>query len=117
MIALYLLNKAPEGIYKQHLDNAKSMGLLKYLRMDNFIHRNTDGPLNPYAKVYDVELVKKDFQNFTVLRSYKQFMDAPPLPVKFLPFERILGWHLWVHMSKKKEFLFENLLQKKKFEV
>jgi len=98
LMMLSLTNYDPGGIYGQHLANARGMGLWRYLGMKNFIHKNTDGPLNPYSKVYDLHEVKRNFQNFKVLRSYKQFMHAPPLPVGWLPFEKILGWHLWVHM-------------------
>jgi hypothetical protein len=98
LLALHLSNRDPGGIFGQHLANARAKGLLRYLDMDNFIHKNTDGPLNPYSKVYDMQVVKEDFPDFKVVRSYKQFAHAPPLPVHWLPFERILGWHLWVHM-------------------
>jgi ubiquinone/menaquinone biosynthesis C-methylase UbiE len=99
LLALYLLKRDPGGIYGQHLANIRAAGLWRYLRMKNFIHKNTDGPLNPYAKVYDLSMVKKDFPNFQALRSYKDFMHAPPLPVSRLPLARFLGWHLWVHMK------------------
>jgi len=98
LLALYPTNLDPGGIFSQHLANARAMGLWRYLHMANFIHKNTDGPLNPYSKVYDMQIIKNDFPNFNVVRSYKQFMHAPPLPVRWLPLERILGWHLWVHM-------------------
>lgn len=98
LLALHLLNQDPGGILGQHLVNARAMGLLRYLDMANFIHKNTDGPLNPYSKVYDLQAVENDFPDFEVIRSYKQFMHAPPLPVSWLPFERVLGWHFWVHM-------------------
>jgi SAM-dependent methyltransferase len=99
LLGLRLLNRDPGGIYSQHLANIRNMGLWRYLRMKNFIHRNTDGPLNPYAKVYDLSMVKKDFPNFRIQRSYKDFMHAPPLPVNWLPLSKLLGWHLWVHMK------------------
>ncbi len=83
----------------QHLENARLMGLIPYLRMSNFIHKNTDGPLNPYSKVYDLKTVKKDFPDFRIHRTYKRFMHAPPLPVGRLPLEQLLGWHLWVHLK------------------
>src|SRR5712675_1106397 len=57
LIALYFLNYKPGGVYDQHLANAHTLGLGRYLRMRNFIHKNTDGPLNPYSKVYDVPTV------------------------------------------------------------
>jgi hypothetical protein len=28
-------------------------------------------------------------------------MHAPPLPVGWLPLQRQLGWHLWVHLKPK----------------
>jgi SAM-dependent methyltransferase len=99
LVALYLMNRAPAGILGQHLENAHAVGLWQYIQMGHFIHKNTDGPLNPYSKVYDLPAVRKDFPSFDVVRVYKQFMHAPPLPVSCLPFERWLGWHLWVHMQ------------------
>jgi len=98
LLALYAAGRDPGGIFGQHLANAREMGLWRYLKMENFIHRNTDGPLNPYAKVYDLSAVEEDFPGFTVTRAYKRFMHAPPLPVQSLPLERLLGWHLWVHL-------------------
>ena len=41
------------GMLAAHLDNATKMGLFRYLRLDEFVHHNTDGPANPYALVYD----------------------------------------------------------------
>jgi SAM-dependent methyltransferase len=99
LLALHALKRNPGGIFGQHLENIREAGLCNYLRMRSFIHRNTDGPLNPYAKVYDVSTVKKDFPSFRVMRAYKDFMHAPPLPVARLPLAKFLGWHLWVHMQ------------------
>jgi hypothetical protein len=91
-----------KGIYAVHVKNARQEGLFRYLSMKQFVHRNTDGPDNPYAKVYGLREVREDFPNFTVRRSYKRFMHAPPLPVKWLPLQRMLGWHLWVHLTVRK---------------
>jgi ubiquinone/menaquinone biosynthesis C-methylase UbiE len=99
LIALSLAKWNPGGIYAQHLQNARRQGLRSYLRMSNFIHHNTDGPLNPYSKVYDRARVCDDFPLFRVEHMFKRFMHAPPLPVSFIPLERQLGWHLWVHMA------------------
>jgi SAM-dependent methyltransferase len=98
LTALYLTGRRPGGMLGQHIDNARAVGLAHYLRMENFIHRNTDGPLNPYSKVYDLAEVAKDFPKFKIVRSYQLFSHAPPLPVSRLPLGRLLGWHLWVHM-------------------
>ena len=47
--------------------------------------------------VYDRHRIKQDFSLFSVTRSYKDFMHAPPLPVHGLPGEELIGWHLLVH--------------------
>jgi SAM-dependent methyltransferase len=101
LILLHASGSSPGGILQQHLANAREMGLWRYLSMSNFIHRNTDGPLNPYAKVYDAATVEKDFPDFELIRSYQRFMHAPPLPVGWLPLERVLGWHLWAHLRPR----------------
>lgn len=98
LLALYKLNIDPGGIYSGHLANARSIGLKDYLRMANFVHRNTDGPGNPYSKVYGMREVRQDFPSFEVIRAYKRWMYAPPLPVSWLPLGPLLGWHLWVHL-------------------
>ena len=81
-----------------HLRNAEREGLWNYLRMGRFVHANTDGPLNPFARVYSVKDVKRDFPDFRITRAHKEFMHAPPLPVHGLPGGRTMGWHLWVEM-------------------
>jgi len=91
-----------KGISAAHVKNAREEGLFRYLRMKRFIHRSTDGPDNPYAKVYGLREVREDFPDFSVTRAYKQFMYAPPLPVKWFPLHRMLGWHLWVHLTVRK---------------
>jgi glycosyltransferase involved in cell wall biosynthesis/SAM-dependent methyltransferase len=91
-----------KGISAAHVKNAREEGLFPYLRMERFIHRSTDGPDNPYTKVYGMREVRDDFPGFSVTRAYKRFMHAPPLPVKWLPLQRMLGWHLWVHLTVRK---------------
>ena len=54
-----------QGMLTAHLDNAMKMGLFRYLRLDEFVHHNTDGPTNPYALVYDRGRVEQDFPSFT----------------------------------------------------
>jgi hypothetical protein len=89
----------------EHLHSAKETGLFNYLSIKNFIHRNTDGPRNPYSKVYSLSEIEKDFPEFEITTSYRSFMHAPPLPVKRLPLASTLGWHLWVHMRPRKGIL------------
>ncbi|WP_256338603.1 class I SAM-dependent methyltransferase [Streptomyces sp. 2112.3] len=42
-----------------HVAGARRCGLLRYLRLPDFTHRNTDGPDNPYSQVYDVRRVRR----------------------------------------------------------
>ena len=105
LIGAYLTGARGNAMVAEHLGNAKETGLMKYLAMKNFIHRNTDGPRNPYSKVYSLSEVEKDFREFKVVRSYRSFMHAPPLPVGRVPLASVLGWHLWVHLRPRKGIL------------
>jgi SAM-dependent methyltransferase len=87
------------GMLAAHLANARERGLARYLRLEEFTHRNTDGPANPYALVYDRRRIERDFPSFRVTRTYKRHMHAPPLPVDRLPGETLMGWHLWAHLQ------------------
>jgi SAM-dependent methyltransferase len=94
-----ILKRDPaQGTLAAHLGNARETGLFRYLRLEEFVHHNTDGPANPYALVYDRRRVERDFPSFRITRSYKRFMHAPPLPVHGLPGETLMGWHMWVHL-------------------
>jgi ubiquinone/menaquinone biosynthesis C-methylase UbiE len=103
LAAMVALRLPGTGIYAAHVKNAREEGLFRYLRMKRFIHRNTDGPYNPYAKVYGMREVREDFPDFRVTHAYKRFMHAPPLPIGWLPLDRMLGWHLMVHLASKKD--------------
>jgi SAM-dependent methyltransferase len=100
--AIYALDRAGlrfGGIYGRHVENARQLGLRRYLAMRNFVHRNTDGPDNPYSKVYSLAEVRRDFPSCRVVRAHKEYMHAPPLPVERLGLASVAGWHLWVHMQ------------------
>jgi SAM-dependent methyltransferase len=88
----------------QHFDNAEQVGLRRYLELDTFTHRSTDGPLNPFARVYAMEDVRRDFPDFELVAATKGYLHAPPLPVRRLGLrgER-LGWHLWVRLDARPE--------------
>ena len=89
------------GVLGAHLRNAEGKGLGRYLRMREFVHANTDGPSNPYAKVYDLRRVRRDFPDFEVAETWRAFLHAPPLPVHGLPGGNLLGWHLWVRLRPR----------------
>jgi ubiquinone/menaquinone biosynthesis C-methylase UbiE len=98
---IYALPMKFGGVYAEHKRNAKSAGLWNYLAMSNFIHRSTDGPRNPYAKVYDRATLANDFPDFEIVRTFKKYMHAPPLPMHGLPGESLLGWHLWAELRRR----------------
>jgi SAM-dependent methyltransferase len=101
LIPFYFARTKSSGIMAGHLRNARDQGLWNYLQLQNFIHKNTDGPENPYSKVYDLAEVRRDFPAFEIERSYQDHMHAPPLPVGWLkPLAGVLGWHLWVHLKR-----------------
>ncbi len=102
LVAMYILGVKPNGIYGDHLPNVKKVGLGKYLRMENFINVSTDGPFNPYSKVYGHSDIEADFPDFEVVETHKEFMHAPPLPINWLPFAGALGWHLWAELRVNK---------------
>jgi SAM-dependent methyltransferase len=102
LLGLFTFGVKAGGIYGDHLRNAKAAGVWNYLKMENFINVSTDGPFNPYSKVYDLNEVRKDFPHFDIVKTEKHFMHAPPLKVKWLPLSRLLGWHLWIWMKPRK---------------
>jgi SAM-dependent methyltransferase len=102
LLGMYALGLRGSGIYRAHLENARNIGIGRYISMNNFVNVSTDGPFNPYSKVYGPREVAEDFPDFEIVASHREFMHAPPLPVSFLPFSSVLGWHLWVEMKPKK---------------
>jgi SAM-dependent methyltransferase len=91
----------PPGMVADHVRNAQQEGIVRYLSEPTWTSRNTDGPGNPYSKVYDLRRVRHDFPAFSVDEYHREFMHAPPLPVHRLPGGRALGWHLWLHMRPR----------------
>jgi SAM-dependent methyltransferase len=87
-----------DGLVGTHVRNAKQVGLARYLRMREFVHRNTDGADNPFSRVYDAHRIRTDFSDFELVECYKRYMHAPPLPVHGWPGGRRVGWHLWAHL-------------------
>jgi hypothetical protein len=86
---------------RDHLGNAEREGLRHYLQMDSFTHRSTDGPLNPFARVYSPRDVERDFPDFSLVESFQCYLHAPPLPVHGLSGGTRLGWHLWVRLQAR----------------
>jgi len=105
VLAAFLWRRSPLvarlPILQQHLDNAADEGLWRYLELRNFTHHNTNGPENPFVRVYTMKDVARDFPGFTVHRATRHYMHAPPLPVHGWPGASRLGWHLWLHLRPR----------------
>lgn len=101
LIAMRSMGVRGRGALAVHVARSKEEGLLRYLKLENFIHRNTDGPDNPYSRVSDRASLAREFEEFEVTRTYKRFMHAPPLPVTNWPGGRLMGWHLWAHLRPR----------------
>jgi SAM-dependent methyltransferase len=102
LFGMYTLGIGGRGIYKAHLENARRGGIGNYLSIKNFINVSTDGPYNPYSKVYGRAEIDDDFPRFELVSTHKEFMHAPPLPVQWLPLSGLLGWHLWAELEPRK---------------
>lgn len=102
LLAMYAVDAEGTGIYGDHLNNAKKAGIWNYLSMKNFVHVSTDGPFNPYSKVYGRRELGEDLPDFEIVETHREFMHAPPLPVGRLPLASILGWHLWAELRPRK---------------
>jgi SAM-dependent methyltransferase len=101
LLAMRALRIEGSGIYRRHYELSQQIGLRRYLRLGNFIHRSTDGPDNVYSKVYTRKLLQRDFPQFEVGKTFKRFLYAPPLPIANLSSGSILGWHLWAELRKR----------------
>ena len=99
LLGMYAFGIKARGIYRDHLENARKSGIWKYLKIENFINVSTDGPFNPYSKVYGRSEIATDFADFEVIETHKEFMHAPPLSVGWLPLSGPLGWHLWAKLT------------------
>ncbi len=81
---------------------------LAYLRMENFIHRATDGPDNVYTSVWNREMCDRLFSQFSGLRYEVWFLNERHFPIlrSILPrslkrkLERKWGWHLYIYATK-----------------
>ncbi len=101
--AAYLTGRhSGDSLRGGYLDVIRRYGLVRYLRMRNFVHHNTDGPLCPYSGVYDLARVRRDFANFEVIRAYKRYNPLVPLfGQRPGPWEPLMGFNLWVHLRPR----------------
>lgn len=101
-----------QGMLAAHLNHAMQIGLFRYLQLSEFVHHNTDGPDNPYTRVYDRRRIEQNFTCFRVERIYKRFLHAPPFPIHGLPGGTLVGWHLWAYLLPVPELELPGVVRK-----
>lgn len=114
LAGLYLLDRITSRkfirnkLLRKHLDNARELGILRYLSTPAFLSKNTDGPDNPYSRVYSKKGVIEAFAGFRFYRFEQAFLNERHLPfLKIFPkpwrkaLAGTLGWHLWCYGVKK----------------
>jgi ubiquinone/menaquinone biosynthesis C-methylase UbiE len=105
-IVARLTKEKPERLEK-HVTNLKKHGIA-YLRLENFIHKSTDGPDNVFSSVFSQSEAAELFSSFKELNFSKHCFNERHFPVlhNFLPAsakEKIAsryGWHLWINGVK-----------------
>lgn len=98
-----------EGVARinRHKFHLKREGL-SYFKMENFIHRSTDGPDNVYASVWTSGSARKLFSQFSKISTRVHFLNERHLlGIQYvLPkslkkaIARSYGWHLWIKATK-----------------
>jgi ubiquinone/menaquinone biosynthesis C-methylase UbiE len=91
----------------KHKENFKKVGW-EYLKMNNFVHKSTDGPDNVWATVWTDSSSQKLFKPFGNITTKVHFLNERHLLglQKILPtsikekLARRFGWHLWIFADK-----------------
>lgn len=98
----------PPETFQIHRSRLKEQGL-NYLKMKNFIHANTDGPLNPYSRVYDQQSAENLFSQFNCTYKNAAFINDRQFlyATKILPggirdwLASNFGWHLLLRFQRE----------------
>ena len=102
------LTREPVDRLLKHRENLRAEGLA-YLRMDNFIHRATDGPDNVYSAVFSEAQARDLFPWLTDVRVTKHLLNERHFPVLRNLLTTAMksrlaaryGWHLWLTGTKR----------------
>ena len=101
------LTDEPLARLNKHKANLKANGL-SYLKMDNFIHKATDGPENVYTSVWTKKMCDQLFSRFSEIRYEARFINERHFPIimKLIPrtlkekIEKKWGWNLYITVTK-----------------
>ncbi|HVF80716.1 MAG TPA: class I SAM-dependent methyltransferase, partial [Flavisolibacter sp.] len=91
----------------EHRKNIRKDGF-SYLKMKNFIHRSTDGPLNIYSSVWTAQTAGMLFKKFNRIETSVHFLNERHLlGMQHLISKKLkqkladkYGWHLWIKAEK-----------------
>jgi ubiquinone/menaquinone biosynthesis C-methylase UbiE len=91
----------------EHIKNMHKYGW-SYLKMKNFIHRSTDGPLNVYSSVWNRKSANTLFKKFSKIDFNVHFLNERHLlGLQHLISDKMkqrlaakYGWHLWIKAQK-----------------
>ena len=101
------LTGEPLNRLNKHKRNLRAQGL-SYLKLENFIHKATDGPDNPYTSVWTKEDCDRLFASFRQIRYETWFINERHFPiVRYLiprklkrKIENRWGWNLLIFAKK-----------------
>lgn len=101
------LTGEPKQRLQQHILNFKVQGF-SYLRLKNFVHKNTDGPANVYSSVWTRKSISPLLSHFSSVHFKVHYLNERHLLglQKILPknfkdrLAKLIGWHLWAYALK-----------------
>lgn len=110
LLPAILRNLIPNPFYQKLEGQRKLLAEkgAKFLTFDPFVSANTDGPSNPYSKVYSAQEMKHLLQGFQIQKNEKHYLGVKNFPLlrRLLPkslelrLSKSLGWHLWTVAKK-----------------
>lgn len=101
------LTHEPIDRLSSHLYNLRREGF-RYLKMENFIHKSTDGPQNVFSSVFSRKEARELFADFRDVQFAIHHLNERHFPLlrNLLPKRAKLwlgaryGWHLWIFSRK-----------------
>jgi SAM-dependent methyltransferase len=99
------LTREPPQVLEAHRELVRKHGLRYVTNMDLFLNHNTDGPGNPYSRVFGRDEVHQLFARFSDVRTAVRNLNLrsyPSLVQRAIPrsLDRRAGWHRYVRAVK-----------------
>ena len=92
---------------EKHRKSLKAYGI-DYLKINNFLHKSTDGPDNVFSSVFSKKEATKLFSQFATVSTNSHYFNERHFPIlKNILSKKIkqkianrYGWHLWIKAVK-----------------